>query len=250
LNTDVKYSLKVFQTVHDLNLAAAELIVAIASEAIAARDRFTIALSGGQTPEKLYSLLGESPWRQQIDWINTFIFWGDERYVLFDSVKNNAHQAKSLLFDKIDIPASNVHVIPVHLLPSEVAREYEKTLEGFFQSDSMRFDLVLLGLGTNGHTASLFPGTPVLNEQIAGVRPVYVIEEEMYRITMTAPLINQARHIFFLVTGVNKREILRHVLGDSYQPKKYPAQLIAPTHGEVTWLVDQAAAESMTPRNN
>jgi len=243
LKAQLKYGLKVFQTVDELNLAAAELIVAIAKKAIATNGRFTIALSGGHTPEKLYSLLAESPWRQQIDWIKTFIFWGDERYVLFDSIQNNAHQAKSLLFDKIDIPTSNIYAMPVNLLPSEVAVEYETSLKYFFQTAPIRFDLVLLGLGSNGHTASLFPGTAVLNDQAAGIRPVYVKEEEMYRITMTAPLINQAHHIFFLVTGVNKKEILKNVLSTADQPEKFPAQLIKPKDGELMWLVDQAAAE-------
>ena len=238
-----KYNLKIFPTADDLSISAAELIIAIAHDAITARGRFTISLSGGQTPEKLYSLLAKPPWREQIEWLKTFIFWGDERYVRFDDSHNNAHQAKSILLDNLAIPASNTYLINVNLQPNQAAMEYEKEIKTFFKNEPPRFDLVLLGLGENGHTASLFPGITVLAEQLEGVRDVYVDEEKMFRITMTAPLINLARHILFLVTGTNKSEILKKILTSSFQPDHYPAQLIKPNDGELLWFADKEAAE-------
>jgi 6-phosphogluconolactonase len=242
-STRIKYNLKAFQNIDELNIAAAQLIIARAKEAIATKGRFTIVLSGGYTPLRLYSLLAKSPWREQIEWTKTFIFFGDERYVVFDSVKNNAHQIKSILFDKIAIPASNIYIIPVNFLPGEGALQYEKKIKSFFKNEPVRFDLVLLGLGENGHTASLFPGTAVLTEKTAGIRQVYVHAEKMYRITMTAPLINQAHHILFIVTGERKKKILKSVLTGPYQPQKYPAQLIQPKDGQLCWFVNRSAAE-------
>jgi len=237
-----KYNLKIFPTVDDLSIAAAELIIAIAHEAIAARGKFTISLSGGQTPEKLYSLLAKPPWREQIEWLKTFIFWGDERYVRFDDPRNNAHNATSILLHEIPIPASNTYLINVNLQPDQAAMEYEKEIKTFFKNETPRFDLVLLGLGENGHTASLFPGTTVIAEQLEGVRDVYVESEKMFRITMTAPLLNLARHILFLVTGTKKSEVLKNILTSSFQPDHYPAQLIMPKDGELQWFADKEAA--------
>ncbi|HEV8514753.1 MAG TPA: 6-phosphogluconolactonase [Cyclobacteriaceae bacterium] len=246
MSINSKYNLRVFKTTDELNIAAAEFVIAEAKEAIAARGRFIISLSGGQTPNGLYSLLAKSPWREQIEWIKTFIFWGDERYARFDDDRNNAHHAKSILFDNIGIPSSNIHFIDVNLQPDEAAKDYEKDIKAFFGNEALRFDLVLLGLGENGHTASLFPGTNVIDEKGEGVRDLYVGEEKMYRITMTAPLINQARHILFLVTGINKSEVLKNILSEPYQPQKYPAQLINPNNGELHWFVDEGAAALMT----
>jgi 6-phosphogluconolactonase len=242
----LNYNLNIFQTTDELNSAAAEVIIEIAKEAIIARGRFTISLAGGQTPLGLYSLLAKLPWRERIDWVRTFIFWGDERYVRFDSDQNNAHQAQSIFLSRIHIPTTNIHPINVNLQPDEAAKDYEKDIRTFFGDDPWRFDLVLLGLGENGHTASLFPGTIVLTEKAEGVRDIYVEEEKMYRITMTAPLINQARQILFLVSGSKKREIVKNILTLPYQPEKFPAQLISPNDGQLHWFVDQAAA-SMLP---
>lgn len=234
--------LEVFPTIDDLNLAAAKFIVDVATNAIAGKGKFTISFSGGQTPVKLYSILAKPPFREQIEWKKTFIFWGDERCVPLDDERNNAHQAKIKLLNKVNIPLANIHVIPVDLTPAEAAAKYEKEIKDFFGNESLQFDLVLLGLGENGHTASLFPGTKIINEQVEGVREVYVQEEKMSRITMTAPLINQAHYILFLVAGRNKAEILEHIMWSPYQPEKYPAQLIKPEHGNLRWFADNAAA--------
>jgi 6-phosphogluconolactonase len=234
--------LEVFPTIDDLNIAAAKFIVDIAKKSIAEKGKFIVSFSGGQTPVKLYSILANSPFREQIEWEKTFVFWGDERCVPPDDDRNNAHQAKKKLLDKVAIPPANIHIIPVDLTPAEAAHKYEKEIKDFFGDEPLQFDLVLLGLGENGHTASLFPGNKLLNEKAEGVREVYVEEEKMSRVTMTAPLINQAHHILFLVSGRNKAEILEHIMWSPYQPEKYPAQLIKPEHGNLRWFADNAAA--------
>jgi 6-phosphogluconolactonase len=240
--TPSKYSLQVFETTEALNKTAAEFIIELSKKSIAERGRFIISLSGGETPKKVYSLLSEPPFKDQIQWKKTFIFWGDERCVPFTDERNNGHQAKSILLDKVDIPLSNIHFIPVNLTPSQAAFEYEKKIKNFFGEEPPRFDLVLLGLGENGHTASLFPGTKVIGEQSEGIREVYVEEEKMFRVTMTAPLINEAYNILFLVTGENKADILKKILTTTYTPDIYPAQLIKPVNGDLFWFADRAAA--------
>ena len=241
--------LEVFASIEELNIAAAEFIISTANKAIAKKGKFIISFSGGQTPVELYSILSQNPFCEQIEWERTFIFWGDERCVPMEDKRNNAHQAKVTLLDKVNIPPTNIHVIPVNLLPAEAANTYEKEINDFFGGESLQFDLVLLGLGENGHTASLFPGTKVLNEQAEGMREVYVEDEKMFRITMTAPLINRAHHILFLVTGRNKAEILENIMWAPYQPEKYPAQLIKPIAGDLRWFADNAAATPLLLRN-
>lgn len=242
-------NLEVFPTIDELTIAAAKFIVTVANNAIVKNGRFTIALSGGNTPLELYSILAKYPFSEQIEWEKTFIFWGDERHVPINDNRNNAHQAKVMLLDKVNIPPSNIYIIPVNLEPAEAANKYENEIKKFFGDNPMQFDLVLLGLGENGHTASLFPGTKILDEKVEGIRDVYVKEEKMFRITMTAPLINQAHHILFLVSGRNKAEILETVTWVPYQPEKYPAQLIKPLHGDLRWFADSDAATGILLRN-
>ena len=234
-------NLKVFKSKDGLYKAAVEYIIALARKSIATKGRFTISLSGGETPKKLYSLLSKLPFREQLQWNKTFIFWSDERCVALDDDRNNAHQAKLILINKVDIPISNIHFIPVNLSPVSAAAKYEKDLKRFFGKYAPRFDLVLLGLGENGHTASLFPGTKVIEEKAEGIRALYVEEEKMFRITMTAPLINLAHHILFLVSGKGKAGILNKVIKSTYQPNNYPAQLIKPVDGELNWFADNGS---------
>jgi 6-phosphogluconolactonase len=241
-----KKNLKIFESVDALNEAAANMIVEIAKKAIDARGRFTVALSGGNTPKQLYTLLSTPQYSAQINWQKTFIFWGDERCVPAIDEQNNAHMAKQALLDKINIPASNIHPVPVQLPPVEAAESYEVDMLKFFNSPSPMFDLILLGLGENGHTASLFPGTDVLRDQAAGIRALYIDEVKMFRITMTAPLINLSHHILFLVTGKGKAEVLKNVITGAYHPEQYPAQLIKPEKGKLFWLVDKEAGQDFT----
>lgn len=253
-----KYNVEIFQTTEALNRAAAEFIISKASQAIAARGRFVISLSGGQTPQNLYSLLAEPFFCEQVHWKKTFIFWGDERCVPLDDERNNAFQARSILLDNVDIPLSNIHFIPTNLSPEEAARTYEKEIKDFFGEEPIRFDIMLLGLGENGHTASLFPHTKIIDEKAEGVRALYVEEEKVsarpghsdgFRVTMTAPLINRSHHILFLVTGEKKAGILKNILTASYQPENYPAQLIKPGDGTIYWFLDRAAAALINGKN-
>jgi 6-phosphogluconolactonase len=237
-----KYNIEVFQSIDALNKAVADYIVTVSNKAIAERGRFTIALSGGDSPQKLYALLAKTPYSEQIEWKKIFVFWGDERWVPIDDKRNNAYQVKSILLDKVIIPASNIHRIPVNLSPNQAVIKYEKELRAFFENKPIQLDVILLGLGENGHTASLFPGTKVIHEHAEGIRFVEGNPPIGGRITMTAALINRARHILFLVTGEKKAGILGKVLDDSYQPNLYPAQLIKPIHGDLIWFADQEAA--------
>src|SRR6185312_10398284 len=204
--------MKAYQDINELSVAVANYITVISNEAIRVSGRFVIALSGGNTPEKLYSILAQSPFREQIHWEKTFVFWGDERCVPLDDTRNNAYRAKLTLLSKVPIPPANIYRIPVNLSPAKAAIVYQREMNDFFGKSPTRFDLMLLGLGENGHTASLFPGTNVLKEEEKGIRDVYVAEEKMHRITMTAPLINLAYHILFLVSGENKAEVLTKIL--------------------------------------
>ena len=238
----MKYNLRIFETPYALSVAAANLIIKLADKSIKARGKFVISLSGGNSPEKLYSLLATPDFNDKMPWKNIFIFWGDERCVSLVDPQNNAHMAKSLLLDRVGIPPSNIYPVPVNLLPSEAAAQYNQTIKQFFGDDEPRFDLMLLGLGENGHTASLFPGTKVLLEKEPGVKEEFIDELKMFRITMTAPLINKARNIVFLVSGKAKAEIVYTMFTVPYQPDTYPAQMIKPENGELLWMVDNAAA--------
>lgn len=242
MTTQPTYKLEVFQTEYAFKIAAAELVIAIAEKSIAARGRFTLSLSGGQTPGNLFKLLAEPKFRERMPWKNTFIFWGDERFVPSDDKQNNANMARALLLDHIEIPPININPVPVDLAPGEAAEKYETLLKTFFGKDIPQFDLIFLGLGENGHTASLFPGKDVVFEMTRLVRELYIEDQHMFRITMTPLLINKAYNIIFLVEGENKANILKTVLGGPYQPDKFPAQIINPENGNLYWLVDKKAA--------
>ena len=231
--------IKVFPDVCSLNSSTATFIVAAARQAVHKRGRFIVVLSGGETPNAIYEALAQPPFVTKMPWHQTFFFWGDERCVPLDDKNNNAHNAKMLMLDKVPVPVSNIFPIPVDLVPSEAAQTYEKTIDAFFEGKPY-FDLVLLGLGENGHTASLFPNTPVLNEHAAAVRAVFVAEGGLMRISMTAPLLNLGRQILFTVVGKKKAGVLEKVLDGPFNPECYPAQLIKAIKGNVIWHVDKA----------
>jgi 6-phosphogluconolactonase len=235
-------TLKVFENADLMSEAVADFIIQSAIESIAARGRFVISLSGGNTPNKLYSLLSSPSFKDRIEWKRTFVFWGDERCVPLNDKRNNSYMARLLLLNYIEIPSANIYPIQVDLPPSEAANEYEQKLKEFFGKEAPCFDLILLGLGENGHTVSLFPGTPVIHELQHWIKEVYSAEQMEWRITMTVPLINQARNIAFLVTGEEKANILKTILHSHFQPDIYPAQFIKPSHGHLYWFADKAAA--------
>lgn len=236
------YSLEVLQSSELLYRNAAGFIIKSAKKAVADRGRFSISLSGGHTPEQLYALLSTAPYSDQVPWNNTYIFWGDERCVPATDERNNSHMARRALLDKVPVPEENIFPVRVELSPTEAAIAYEQAIKEFFRHHTPEFDLILLGLGENGHTASLFPHTEVLNETTRLVQEVYIEELDMNRVTMTVPLINKAHDVLFLVTGKEKAPILRTILKDTFDPDNYPAQLIHPEPGNLHWMLDADAA--------
>jgi 6-phosphogluconolactonase len=239
-------TISLFKDEDALSKAAADFIVALAAKKITENGKFTIALSGGNTPSNLFKLLATPAYSKQINWKNTFIFWGDERYVPVDDDRNNSHIAKKLLLNNVAIPAENIFIVPVKMPPSKAALHYEQTLKVFFKNQHPVFDLILLGMGDNGHTASLFPGTPILHEKKALVQDVYVEEVDMTRISFTAPLINSASNIMFLISGKPKAAMLHTVLETKKDIEKYPAQMIKAAKGnKLYWYIDKAAAAKL-----
>ena len=227
-----------------LNTKAAECFRDIAKKAIFGSGTCTVSLSGGSTPKQLYALLATPEWSKQVQWEHIHLFWGDERNVPIDHADSNYAMVERELLSKVPVPEKNVHRFPVELGDANaVAAAYEKSLHEFFGTNGLpRFDLVLLGLGENGHTASLFPHCPALREAKRLIVADWVEEVKADRLTMTAPLINAARQIIFLVSGANKAQVLHDVLNGPRQPEQLPAQLIAPAAGRLTWLADADAA--------
>ncbi len=224
-----------------LSHAAAERFVAAAARATA-DGRFTVALSGGSTPRDLYADLASDEFRGRIEWGKCYFFWGDERAVPPDDPQSNYRMANETLLSRVPVPRENIFRIHAESPPKAAAQAYEQTLKEFFQGALPRFDLVLLGLGSNGHTASLFPFTTVVREQKRWCVSVLVDELKTVRITLTAPVLNAGRQVMFLVAGDDKAETVREVLQGPYQPDRLPAQLIRPSGGELVWLIDKAAA--------
>ncbi|MCI0664525.1 MAG: 6-phosphogluconolactonase [Acidobacteria bacterium] len=214
---------------------------------------FTVALSGGSTPKSLYSLLaGDETIRKAVPWERVHFFWGDERHVSPDHPESNYRMAHETLLSKIPLPAANVHrIMSENPDARQAAAEYEKDLRKFFQLAEgrfPRFDLFFLGLGPDGHTASLFPGTKALNEERRLVVSNWVGKLDTQRITMTAPLINEASEVIFLVAGDDKAAPLKSVLEGDYEPMQLPAQLVRPEGGRLLWIVDSAAARLLKKR--
>lgn len=227
--------------------AAAEKVVSVAADAIAARGRFTWALSGGSTPKKLYALLASVPFVGRIEWDRVHFFWGDERCVPPEHPDSNYRMAKDALLSAVHPPSGNVHRMPGEAEPETGAAAYEATLRRVFfdtfgtKGDVPRFDLVLLGMGPDGHTASLFPGAPTLGETRRWVVPTHVQQTIPDRLTMTLPVLNGAAHVAFLVAGADKAERVRDVIERS-PGTDLPSQLIRPVRGQVQWLLDAPAA--------
>jgi 6-phosphogluconolactonase len=237
--------IRVFDNLETLSLAAAEMFAELANQAIASCGRFNVALSGGNTPHRLYEILANTPSREQIRWESVYVFWGDERCVPADDPRSNARMARKTLLDHVPVPANQIYPIRGDLTPAQAAAQYETELRDFFGNQPPVFDLILLGLGENAHTASLFPHTSVLDEKERWVQEVYVAEQGMYRVTLTVPLINQAKDVIFLVSGADKALALQSVLEGAYQPHELPAQLIRPNGAHPIWLVDKAASHKL-----
>ena len=234
--------LKVYKSPESLLSALADFIVAKSAKAISSEGRFNFVLSGGSSPKKLYELLTSNDYQKKIEWKNVYFFFGDERYVPHDHADSNFLMAKKSLFDPLKIADDHVFAIDTTLSPQDSAKAYEQSIRDHF-GGPCKFYLILLGLGDNSHTASLFPHTPVLHEKISLVAGLYIEEVKMNRITFTAPLINMAHSIAFLVYGAGKAEAVHHILKDPTNIAEYPAQLIKPSDGELLWFLDEAAAK-------
>lgn len=227
--------IKVFSNSEALARGAAEHFVARSAAAVAQKGVFTVALSGGSTPKALYQLLAgtDEPFRAQIPWSQTHFFWSDERHVPPDHPDSNYRMTHEAMLSHVPVPESNVHrVHGENPNADQAASEYEQTL--------LPLDLILLGLGTDGHTASIFPGSEVLHETKRLVAAPWVEKLNTYRITMTLPLLNSGASVVFLVSGADKAEIVKAVLEG---PKQYPAQFVQPANGQLLWMLDRLAAD-------
>ena len=239
--------LNIFDTADEVLSALAAHFIKLAGEAIAREGKFSVALSGGSSPKKLYELLASS-YKDKLDWEKVFFFFGDERNVPHTDPESNFLMAKKALFDPLNISASHIFPVDTSLSPKEAAEKYEEEIIQFFDENELSFDLVLLGLGDNSHTASLFPHTPVLHDRIPGVKEVFLEDQQVFRITLNAPLINEAGNIAFLVYGEGKAIAVHHVLEDEEDIELYPAQLIEPIVGEIEWFLDTAAASMLNEK--
>ena len=240
----------IYPDINSLSHEAAQFIVRLANEATVSRGRFSIALSGGSTPKVLYGLFATEPYLGQINWPSVEIFWSDERCVPPDDAESNYAMAKEVLLSKIPIQPRQVHRMPAEKADRDAAaQEYTLEMQRVFSTNGIpAFDLIQLGMGPEGHTASLFPHQPSLHEQQRLVMSVSVPKPPPPRLTFTPPILNAARHVLFLVTGSEKADAVQAVLEGPYQPDEYPAQIVRPTHGEVTWMLDTAAAGKLTQK--
>ncbi len=235
-----------FKTPETLSRAVADWLVSYVSSVLQRQDRFTIALSGGSTPQTLFELLTTDEYRSRFVWEKWHVFWGDERAVPFTDDRNNARMAYRALLDHVPVPADQIHVMRTDVDPETAAAEYEGLLHTYFDGQPTTFDLVLLGLGDDGHTLSLFPGTPVVWEEQVWVKAFFLESQAMYRITLTAPVVNRADCVAFLVAGAKKApvlaRVLRQALGEPAQSDELPAERVHPINGNLHWFVDEAAA--------
>lgn len=206
------------------------------------QDRFTFVLSGGSTPKQLYALLAASPYKEIIPWEKIHFFWGDERAVPFEDDRNNAKMCYEELLNKVSVLEENIHVMRTDISPDASVIEYEKILKDYFKNSETTFDLVLLGMGDDGHTLSLFPGTEVIHETESWVKTFFLAAQDMYRITLTAPVVNHAKNVVFMAVGKGKAETLKSVLEGETNLDQFPSQIIKPLKGELHWFVDEAAA--------
>lgn len=246
-------AIRVFESADLVAEAAAELFARVAQQTVEAGRPFNVALSGGSTPKRLFKLLAAEPYRDRVPWDGVHLFWGDERTVPPDHPESNFGAADEALLSKLCLPEENIHRIRAELRdPEEAAADYEAELRrhfGLAEAELPRFDLAYLGMGADGHTASLFPGTEALEERRHLAVAQWVEKLGAHRITLTCPVFNNAACILLLVTGGEKAETLREVLEGATDPPRYPVQLIRPESGEVLWYVDKAAGRLLSRKS-
>ena len=237
--------LHIFENKEVLSRELALWMTDVIDTALQMQEFFTLVLSGGSTPQLLFRTLASAEFKDKINWKRIHIFWGDERVVPFTDERNNARMAFDLLIDHIDIPTAQVHLIRTDIEANFAVDEYRKMLHSFFDNTIHTFDLVLLGMGDDGHTLSLFPGSPLIGEHNNWVNAVFSKKQEMYRITLMPAIVNKASKIAFMVDGEKKSKILQQVLEGEYVPATLPAQIIRPEEGELHWFLDKAVAKDL-----
>lgn len=233
--------LNIFSNQEELNEQLAQYVITIANKAIADKNRFDFVLTGGSSPKGLYKLLSTT-YKNQIDWDKTYFFFGDERTVLPFEKDYNGLMAKESFFDNLELKDGHIFYVDTNLSPEEAAADYKERLDKHFAGSSIIFDLILLGMGDDAHTASIFPHTDLVSNTEATVASVWVEKLNTYRVSLTAPLINEAKNIAFITFGENKAKALQKVLGTEKDFDSYPSQLIKPLNGDLQWFVDEAAA--------
>jgi 6-phosphogluconolactonase len=245
----MKLDIRVFQDAEELGQAAAQIFVRGAAQSITERERFLVALNGGTTPTGMFKLLA-TEFREVVDWSRVHVFWGDERCVPPEDPGSSYGQAREVLLREVSIPASNIHRIPGELGPLQAAEEYAATLQAYASPGLAwpRFDLVYLGLGEDGHTASLFPGSPL--DVTGPTQPVsaHYQDRPANRVTLTPAVFNHAQTVVFMAVGEKKAKTVAEVLSGRYNPELYPAQRIEPSAGKLIWLVDESAASRLPNR--
>lgn len=235
----------IYKDLNELSTAVADWMVKIIGETIEKTGRFTTALSGGSTPQKLYTLLASDTYKDKIDWSKVHVFWGDERVVPFEDERNNAKMTYDTLLHLVPVPASQIHVMKTDIDPEESARQYEQILHEYFDHTGTTFDLTLLGMGDDGHTLSVFPGSELVDEKTAWVKSIWVPAQKMYRISLTVPVVNKSARVAFLTAGSGKAATLKQVIKGSRDPHQFPSQLIQPANDELYWFIDEAAAKNL-----
>lgn len=234
--------IQIYNNTDEINTTAADLFIEYAQKEIAGKGKFTMVLTGGSSPAGIYKLLASDAYKEKIDWTKVYVFWGDERWVPLTDDLSNAKMSYATLLSHVAIPSENIfEMYKDGVSPEEYAATYEQTIRKVLGEEG-KFDLILLGMGDDGHTASLFPGEAVLEEQNKWVDAYYLAPQKMHRITLTAPLINKAKKIIVVAFGEKKVHALKEVTTGEYNPALYPMQLIKPVSGELLFLVDKIAA--------
>jgi 6-phosphogluconolactonase len=235
--------IEVAESAEALSHAVAKQFVRLTTDAVRARGRCAVALSGGSTPRGVYRMLAYEPFRSRVRWDQIDFFWGDERHVPSDHADSNYRMVDEAMLSKVPVARAQIHRIRGEMADADrAAQEYESEIRAFFSDPVPRFDLVHLGLGTDGHTASLFAGTPALDEQERLCVANWVTKLDTYRMTLTLPVLNAARAVVFIVGGAEKAPIVREVVRGSDPSREFPAALVQPTDGELWWMLDRAAA--------
>ncbi len=238
--------LHISKDIKELSVNATNWLVGHIQQTLQKQDRYTLVLSGGSTPKLMNELLSSDAYKDKVDWSKLHIFFGDERFVPLTDERNNAKMAFETLLNNVPVPRKQVHIMQTeNTSPEGSAKAYEELMHGYFDNTQSTFDCILLGMGDDGHTLSLFPGkTEVIHETEKWCTAFWLQDQDMYRITLTHPVANGCAAVVFLASGPKKAHALREVLKGEYNPDLYPSQIIKPA-GELLWFVDEAAAAGL-----